>query len=160
MGMKMDPQHAAYREFRIQLLASQKTGNKNPFTAFIADPSNVSIASARGGAPTVAMRCGKCRTLLFRGRCRIPHAPKPNCAMTYHIEPMAWIPGLDGGKLADKIVCPTPKCGAKLGAWTWGAESCTCGTMTTPSFAIQTRKVDTTIIPSDQAVRKSVIQAQ
>lgn len=41
-------------------------------------------------------------------------------------------PFLEKGQLAGKIICPNPKCGAKLGNYDWAGVSCSCKEWVTP----------------------------
>ncbi|CCO27266.1 Tyrosine-protein phosphatase yvh1 Short=PTPase yvh1 [Rhizoctonia solani AG-1 IB] len=48
----------------------------------------------------------------------------PKCS-GYFVEPLKWMkPFLDNGQLAGKIICPNPKCGAKLGNYDWAGGFC------------------------------------
>ncbi|CAE7231432.1 unnamed protein product [Rhizoctonia solani] len=66
----------------------------------------------------------------------------PKCS-GYFVEPLKWMqPFLEKGQLAGKIVCPNPKCGAKLGNYDWAGVSCSCKEWVTPGFCIHRSKVD------------------
>ncbi|KAJ1310975.1 hypothetical protein OPQ81_009484 [Rhizoctonia solani] len=66
----------------------------------------------------------------------------PKCS-GYFVEPLKWMqPFLDKGQLAGKIICPNPKCGAKLGNYDWAGVSCSCKEWVTPGFCIHRSKVD------------------
>ncbi|KAH7344529.1 hypothetical protein B0J17DRAFT_635739 [Rhizoctonia solani] len=66
----------------------------------------------------------------------------PKCS-GYFVEPLKWMqPFLDKGQLAGKIICPNPKCGAKLGNYDWAGVSCSCKEWVTPGFCIHKSKVD------------------
>lgn len=41
-------------------------------------------------------------------------------------------PFLEKGQLAGKIICPNPKCGAKLGNYDWAGVNCSCKEWVTP----------------------------
>ncbi|KAG8689424.1 hypothetical protein FRC08_010949, partial [Ceratobasidium sp. 394] len=66
----------------------------------------------------------------------------PKCS-GYFVEPLKWMqPFLDKGQLAGKIICPNPKCGAKLGNYDWAGVACSCKEWVTPGFCIHKSKVD------------------
>ncbi|KAG8745380.1 hypothetical protein FRC10_008239 [Ceratobasidium sp. 414] len=66
----------------------------------------------------------------------------PKCS-GYFVEPLKWMqPFLDKGQLAGKIMCPNPKCGAKLGNYDWAGVACSCKEWVTPGFCIHKSKVD------------------
>ncbi|EFA76776.1 putative protein tyrosine phosphatase [Heterostelium album PN500] len=41
-----------------------------------------------------------------------------------------------------KIICDNPKCGEKLGSWSWSGAQCSCGSWISPSFQIPKSRVD------------------
>ncbi|KAG8703623.1 hypothetical protein FRC09_004066 [Ceratobasidium sp. 395] len=66
----------------------------------------------------------------------------PKCS-GYFVEPLKWMePFLESGQLAGKIMCPNPKCGAKLGNYDWAGVACSCKEWVTPGFCIHKSKVD------------------
>ncbi|KAG9110285.1 hypothetical protein FRC07_008219 [Ceratobasidium sp. 392] len=66
----------------------------------------------------------------------------PKCS-GYFVEPLKWMqPFLESGQLAGKIICPNPKCGAKLGNYDWAGVACSCKEWVTPGFCIHKSKVD------------------
>jgi len=66
----------------------------------------------------------------------------PKCS-GYFVEPLKWMqPFLEKGQLQGKIMCPNPKCGAKLGNYDWAGVSCSCKEWVTPGFCIHKSKVD------------------
>ncbi|KAJ7064795.1 hypothetical protein C8F01DRAFT_1128222 [Mycena amicta] len=66
----------------------------------------------------------------------------PKCS-GYFVEPMKWMePLLEEGQIAGKIMCPNPKCGAKLGNYDWAGMCCGCKEWVTPGFCINRSKVD------------------
>ncbi|KAF8761253.1 Dual specificity phosphatase, catalytic domain [Rhizoctonia solani] len=84
------------------------------------------------------------------GMTPISHSPalsppilyNPKCS-GYFVEPLKWMkPFLETGQLAGKIICPNPKCGAKLGNYDWAGVSCSCKEWVTPGFCIHRSKVD------------------
>ncbi|KAK4048326.1 tyrosine protein phosphatase yvh1 [Microbotryomycetes sp. JL201] len=51
-----------------------------------------------------------------------PLLPSSSCS-SYFVEPLSWMsPVLESGVLAGKIVCPSKKCGAKLGSFDWAGS--------------------------------------
>ncbi|QRV75935.1 Dual specificity phosphatase, catalytic domain [Ceratobasidium sp. AG-Ba] len=61
----------------------------------------------------------------------------------YFVEPLKWMqPFLEKGQIAGKIICPNPKCGAKLGNYDWAGVACGCKEWVTPGFCIHKSKVD------------------
>ncbi|KAJ3154828.1 tyrosine protein phosphatase yvh1 [Geranomyces michiganensis] len=156
----------AYRLFRIQLRARTKMGVMS--YAQVDDQFNNSFLPARGvlatsytgiltGAqspppPPTVIRCRKCRFVLHDGK-TVPNvmwhdhsasgSSSSRCAFI-HIEPKAWMHGIDedDSESEGRIVCPMPRCGAKLGSWSWAGADCSCGTRVWPSFALHSSKVD------------------
>jgi dual specificity phosphatase 12 len=56
---------------------------------------------------------------------------------------MAWMAAeLGGGEVGGKLGCPGPRCGARLGAWSWAGERCSCGAWVTPAFQVHLGRVD------------------
>ncbi|KAI0079219.1 phosphatases II [Panus rudis PR-1116 ss-1] len=80
-----------------------------------------------------------------------PILSNPKCS-GYFVEPaseifipirMKWMePFLSQGQLAGKVVCPNPKCGAKLGNYDWAGVCCSCKEWVVPGFCIHRSKVD------------------
>ncbi|RDB30141.1 Tyrosine-protein phosphatase yvh1 [Hypsizygus marmoreus] len=71
-----------------------------------------------------------------------PILANPKCS-GYFVEPMKWMePFLETGQLAGKIICPNPKCGAKLGNYDWAGVCCGCKEWVIPGFCINRSKVD------------------
>ncbi|KAF9467838.1 hypothetical protein BDZ94DRAFT_1155524 [Collybia nuda] len=71
-----------------------------------------------------------------------PILANPKCS-GYFVEPMKWMEHfLESGQLAGKIICPNPKCGAKLGNYDWAGVCCGCKEWVTPGFCINRSKVD------------------
>ena len=62
---------------------------------------------------------------------------------SYFTEPLSWMSEqLESGSLGGKLICPTKRCGAKLGNFDWAGLQCSCGAWVTPAFAIAASKVD------------------
>jgi phage FluMu protein Com len=105
------------------------------------------------GAPAPsAFKCPQCRALLFAASAIIPHAATQvrkfagkrqtfsdtaECT-AYFIEKPEWLPAL--GRRSDSILCP--KCGYKLGRFSWVGSQCSCGEWVKPSFQIVKARVD------------------
>jgi dual specificity phosphatase 12 len=59
----------------------------------------------------------------------------------YFVEPVSWMRNeLSKGTLEGKLACA--KCQAKLGAYHWQGQKCSCGVWVTPAFMIQRARVD------------------
>ncbi|CAK9780791.1 unnamed protein product [Cutaneotrichosporon oleaginosum] len=71
-----------------------------------------------------------------------PILVNPKCS-GYFVEPLTWMePVLANGDVAGKLVCPNPKCGAKIGSYDWAGVQCGCKEWVTPGFCISRSKVD------------------
>lgn len=71
-----------------------------------------------------------------------PLLPSEACS-SYFVEPLSWMSAmLDAGQFTGKILCPSPRCGAKLGSFDWAGLQCSCGAWVCPGFALNTAKVD------------------
>ncbi|KAK4051081.1 tyrosine protein phosphatase yvh1 [Microbotryomycetes sp. JL221] len=71
-----------------------------------------------------------------------PLLPSHSCS-SYFVEPLSWMsPVLETGALAGKLVCPSKKCGAKLGNYDWAGSQCSCGAWVCPGFALNVSRVD------------------
>ncbi|KNC96191.1 uncharacterized protein SPPG_08345 [Spizellomyces punctatus DAOM BR117] len=172
MRCELDMSHQPYRQFLTTKTAQEKTGkflmddsehasistletSTNSTTSSHPDPSD-------DRKPTSArrLRCKKCRADLLSDKQLVEHesgagqaafgyrkramtlTPTVSQCASYHIEPVEWIKGVNDGELEGKIVCPNPKCEAKLGAWSWAGAPCSCGAWVAPSFSIHRNKVD------------------
>ncbi|KAI9003104.1 putative dual specificity protein phosphatase, partial [Gaertneriomyces semiglobifer] len=99
------------------------------------------------------IRCRKCRMVLAHNNDIQDHEPgngqtafayrkregllqqqQIECANIF-IEPLSWIEGKENDT-SNKIVCPNPKCGAKLGGYNWSGDQCSCGAWIAPAFSI------------------------
>ncbi|PFH37252.1 hypothetical protein BESB_037100 [Besnoitia besnoiti] len=97
--------------------------------------------------------CRLCRRVLFADEHIVAHnrtdkaatkgIPLPSqqkaCNMVF-VEPMDWMESVR--EISGKIICPTERCKAKLGVWSWHGLPCNCGTWQSPAFQIQLRRVD------------------
>ncbi|TPX71783.1 hypothetical protein SpCBS45565_g00972 [Spizellomyces sp. 'palustris'] len=172
MRCELDMSHQQYRQFLMTKIAREKMGKFlmddserasistldtliTPTTSSQPDPSD-----DRKPASTRRLRCKKCRTDLVSEKHLVVHesgagqaafgyrkrdmtlTPTASQCASYHIEPVEWIKGVNDGELEGKIVCPNPKCEAKLGAWSWAGAPCSCGAWVAPSFSIHRNKVD------------------
>lgn len=98
--------------------------------------------------PTSAYSCRRCRAPLFGPDQVRPHGAGLNsfsrhqtggtCSNVYLHEPAEWM-DLSGGN-ADRVCCP--KCGSKLGSYSWSGSQCPCGTWVVPSFGVHGSRVD------------------
>ncbi|KAF5334993.1 hypothetical protein D9611_010052 [Ephemerocybe angulata] len=71
-----------------------------------------------------------------------PILSNPACS-GYFVEPLKWMDHfLSAGEHQGKIVCPNPKCKAKLGNYDWSGVGCGCREWVTPGFCINRSKVD------------------
>jgi DNA-directed RNA polymerase subunit RPC12/RpoP len=99
-----------------------------------------------------SFKCPQCRFLLFPATSLIPHqatvvrkfsgkrqlfSEGTDCT-TYFIEKPDWLPAL--GRRSDSILCP--KCGYKVGHFSWVGSQCSCGEWVKPSFQIAKSRVD------------------
>ncbi|TRM62330.1 hypothetical protein BD626DRAFT_498862 [Schizophyllum amplum] len=75
-----------------------------------------------------------------------PILMNPKCS-GYFVEPMKWMDHfLESGEIAGKIICPNPKCQAKLGNYDWAGVQCGCKEWVTPGFCINRSKVDEVVV--------------
>jgi dual specificity phosphatase 12 len=68
-----------------------------------------------------------------------PILVNPKCS-GYFVEPLTWMePVLATGDVAGKLVCPNPKCGAKIGSYDWAGVQCGCKEWVTPVSPLRRR---------------------
>ena len=67
-------------------------------------------------------------------------APSPSCQNIF-LEPLAWMRGVEDASVVEKKLC-CPKCETKVGHFNWSGSRCSCGAWVTPSFYVQSGKVD------------------
>ncbi|KEP63988.1 UNVERIFIED_CONTAM: dual-specificity protein phosphatase [Hammondia hammondi] len=110
-------------------------------------------ASSQSEEAVSMYACRRCRRVLFADEHILPHAklnkpvsavgPPPSkqrfCNMVF-VEPLTWMG--DVQELTGKLLCPTERCKAKLGVWSWHGLLCNCGQWHCPAFQIQLRRVD------------------
>ncbi len=103
-------------------------------------------ASARAGDEARSLRCKKCRRVLATGSFIVPHqgtGQKAQACAHIFIEPLSWMrPTLEEGELEGRLVCPTAKCGASIGRYSWQGFRCSCNEWVCPAFSLQRSKVD------------------
>lgn len=63
------------------------------------------------------------------------------CKDQLFVEPLDWFKDLLT-EMSGKLMCPSEKCGSKLGSFDWCGSKCTCGSWVSPAIHIQTSKVD------------------
>ncbi|KAG6850082.1 hypothetical protein H0H93_001215 [Arthromyces matolae] len=147
-----DPQESPLESFQTMRYAldenhPQQAGEKTLPTTFIS-PSELA-AELMTNPKLAALRTHGLETSptphLSRPPSQSQSAPilmNPKCS-GYFVEPMKWMESfLSDGQIAGKIICPNPKCGAKLGNYDWAGVSCGCKEWVTPGFCINRSKVD------------------
>ncbi|EPR60296.1 dual-specificity protein phosphatase [Toxoplasma gondii RUB] len=109
--------------------------------------------SSQSEAAVSMYACRRCRRVLFADEHIVPHSkveklasavgPSPtkqrSCNMAF-VEPLTWMG--DVHEMTGKLLCPTERCKAKLGVWSWHGLPCNCGQWHCPAFQIQLRRVD------------------
>ena len=127
------------------------------------------MAAARG-KPQMHWRCRMCRQLVcgeadLESHQRGMHdhsyyqrgGSKP-CSSLFLSEPLPWMEDqVAMGGFEGKIVCPTPRCGAKLGAWNWAGAQCSCGTWVTPALQLVMSKLDEVPPATEQLAAVAVL---
>jgi dual specificity phosphatase 12 len=62
------------------------------------------------------------------------------------VEPLRWMaPALEGGALAGKLYCPTPRCAARLGSFAWAGAQGRRGGWVTPAFQLHLGRLDAAV---------------
>ena len=151
MGCQLSESHAGYRRHRVLQHALHAA------SALASPPLTSEPSEGRVGG---TVRCRKCRRLLAVSEHVVRHehgslavfGPAKMSALdrsasapcsSLFLEPMAWMaPELVDGALSGKLACPGARCGARLGAWSWAGERCSCGAWVTPAFQIHAGRVD------------------
>mmetsp|Transcript_11887 Transcript_11887/g.21734 ORF Transcript_11887/g.21734 Transcript_11887/m.21734 type:complete len:572 (+) Transcript_11887:30-1745(+) len=102
--------------------------------------------------PSGVYGCVRCRTPLFRESRIQPHftegarkatrqwASQESGCTSVFVEPMPWM-----GELAEqtgRLVCANPKCGQKLGSYSWHGLPCSCGQWQSPAFQVHLARVE------------------
>lgn len=157
MGKTVDKTNPVYKQYRLQLLASQIQSQRYATTDLLSslieelkDPSSSNYKS---------YKCRKCRLTLFNGASLITHEPgsgqmsfkrhkqdfhavdNTQCTSLF-IEPVNWMLPLLEGTVDGKLQCP--KCNGRLGSFNWAGMQCSCGNWVTPAFQIHKNRVDET----------------
>lgn len=161
MGSTVDKTHPAYKQYRLQLLASQiqstQLVTKDLLSSLIQELKDNTASNDK------KYKCRKCRFMLFGGDSSIDHEPgsgqvsfrrhkqdssavnwsnsssKGPCTSLF-IEPVSWMLPLLEGTIDGKLPCP--KCGGRLGSFNWAGMQCSCGKWVTPAFQIHKNRVD------------------
>ncbi|KAL1915323.1 uncharacterized protein VTP21DRAFT_6781 [Calcarisporiella thermophila] len=165
LGYMVSKENPVYRRFlienrwRVSDIASIPMGP---------DPEKLRAANALAGrrlTPNTQRiyKCKKCRRALVTTENIIPHTPgqgqssfshhkrdpahslsSSQLCTSFFVEPMDWFGNIgsdgEGSVVAGRIDCP--KCGAKLGAFNWSGDQCSCGSWVVPAFAIHRNRVD------------------
>uniref|UniRef100_A0A3B3CF64 protein-tyrosine-phosphatase n=1 Tax=Oryzias melastigma TaxID=30732 RepID=A0A3B3CF64_ORYME len=111
---------------------------------------------ALSSSSEVSYRCRKCRRTLFRsssilshpvgdGASAFSHKKSSNLSgevqcTSYFIEPVQWMEQALLGVMNGQLLCP--KCGSKLGSFSWCGDQCSCGRWVTPAFQLHHNRVD------------------
>ncbi|KAM6309838.1 dual specificity protein phosphatase 12 [Podargus strigoides] len=158
MGCAVDPGSGLYRRYRLRRLAERRAELQDlPREVFAADPG----AARRAPGTEEPYRCRRCRRALFRGSSVVPHAEgsgpgafahrrgpgsaphggggRDRCT-SYFTEPVQWMEPALLGVMEGQLLCP--KCGWKLGAFSWRGAQCSCGRWVTPAFQVHKSRVD------------------
>ncbi|KAH8740954.1 hypothetical protein FG386_002500 [Cryptosporidium ryanae] len=100
---------------------------------------------------TSLYRCKRCSSALFSDKHIIEHLqnkivnenngqnPYSECTSIFVLQ-MNWME--DFWMEKGKIICPNPKCDAKIGYYSWHGVRCSCGFWQTPAFQIHKSKID------------------
>lgn len=148
MGAELQPQHKAFKAFRLGRQADALTGSggTEPVQALHAD------AESKVPAGMAVYACRACRKRLFLSDAIVAHergkstferkhgqyrTAQEDCT-SYFIETYTWMGDLMS--LEGKLTCP--KCTARVGSYSWAGMQCSCGTWVRPAFQIVKSKVD------------------
>ncbi|EEY16742.1 dual specificity protein phosphatase [Verticillium alfalfae VaMs.102] len=106
-------------------------------------------ASGPGTGQEKELRCKKCRRVLATSAFVLDHEPitgvSPASQACQHVfvEPLSWMrPTLEQAELEGRLICPSDKCGASLGRYSWRGFKCSCGGWVTPAFSLARGRVD------------------
>ncbi|KAK2843967.1 hypothetical protein Q5P01_010626 [Channa striata] len=150
MKCEVDASCPLYKQYRLTKLTEKYPELQQvPRELFAADPAHSSSAE-------VSYRCRKCRRTLFRGSSILSHpvgegasafGHKKSSNLTrdvqctsYFIEPVQWMEPALLGVMDGQLLCP--KCGSKLGSFSWCGDQCSCGRWVTPAFQLHRNRVD------------------
>ncbi|KAG7139535.1 Tyrosine-protein phosphatase yvh1 like [Verticillium longisporum] len=106
-------------------------------------------ASGPGTGQEKELRCKKCRRVLATSAFVLDHepvagvSPAPQACQHVFVEPLSWMrPTLEQAELEGRLVCPSDRCGASLGRYSWRGFKCSCGGWVTPAFSLARGRVD------------------
>ncbi|EDO34381.1 predicted protein, partial [Nematostella vectensis] len=152
MGCKVNTSSALFKQYRLQLLASQIQGTIFTSCAlFILEFKSPMERSQN------IYKCKKCRVTLFNSGSTVEHetgsmpfnwqkkdqthlnTSMPLCTSLF-IEPVEWMLSGLQGTVAGKICCP--KCSARLGSFNWAGMQCSCAAWITPAFQFHKNRID------------------
>jgi dual specificity phosphatase 12 len=145
-------------ELPPEVAAVPQNGLAPPPVPEDADPS------LKGGNKRLRYECRKCRTPLFTTDVVVGHSDADDArghkgflGKKYHQQKLTsdcsslfldpsvteWVGEQSsvGGNSGD-LVCPVPKCGAKIGSWSWIGSQCSCGQWVNPSFKVLASRLD------------------
>ncbi|KAL9988494.1 hypothetical protein ACROYT_G002948 [Oculina patagonica] len=156
MGNRVDKTNPVYKQYRLQLLASQIQSQqfvtKDLLSSLIEELKDSSATSHK------KYQCRKCRLVLFGGDSCIEHeagsgqasfkrhkqdssaVKYDNSCTSLFIEPVGWMLPLLEGATEGKLPCP--KCNGRLGSFNWAGMECSCGKWVTPAFQIHKNRID------------------
>lgn len=157
MGCTVDKTNPVYKQYRLQLLASQiqrKQYASKDLLSFLIE--ELQYTSSSGNK---SYKCRKCRLSLFDVTSVIAHEPgSGQTSFKWHkqdlyevdpinyqctslfVEPVRWMLPLLEGTVDGKLPCP--KCNGRLGSFNWAGMQCSCGKWVTPAFQIHKNRVD------------------
>lgn len=148
MQCEIDISSSLYKQYRLQKITEKFPELQHvPKEIFAVDPAN-------SGSSEVSYRCRKCRRTLFRhssilshsvGDGYFQHKKSSNLSglvqcTSYFIEPVQWMEPALLGVMDGQLLCP--KCGSKLGSFSWCGDQCSCGRWVTPAFQLHRNRVD------------------
>lgn len=160
MGNTVDKTSPVYKQYRLQMLASQIQSQQ--FTTKDLLSSLIDELKGDTASSHKKFQCRKCRLVLFGGDSCIEHEPgsgqvsfkqhkqdfrvvkdsnksSAQCTSIF-IEPVSWMLPLLEGIIEGKLSCP--KCKGRLGSFNWAGMQCSCGKWVTPAFQIHKNRVD------------------
>ncbi|KAM9322051.1 dual specificity protein phosphatase 12 isoform 2-T2 [Pholidichthys leucotaenia] len=150
MQCEVDTSSPLYKQYRLTKITEKYPELQNvPREVFAIDPIH-------SGSSEVSYRCRKCRRALFRGSSILSHpvgkgasafSHKKTSNLTdeiqctsYFIEPVQWMEQALLGVMDGQLLCP--KCGSKLGSFSWCGDQCSCGRWVSPAFQLHRNRVD------------------
>ncbi|KAM0282010.1 hypothetical protein ACHAQH_003216 [Verticillium albo-atrum] len=106
-------------------------------------------ALGAGSGQDKELRCKKCRRVLATSAFVLDHEPvtdatsAPQACQHFFVEPLSWMRHtLEQAELEGRLVCPSDRCGASLGRYSWKGFKCSCGGWVTPAFSLARGRVD------------------